>query len=139
MDTQTLIRTLIGAFNDHDGRAFAACYAPDANVIDPQYPEPLVGTEAIVADVEAWFASFPDIVGRVERSVAAGRDVAIAYRMEGTHGGPLAMPDGELAATGASIELAVATIGRVDGEGRIVEERRYYDLAGVMAQLGSTP
>jgi hypothetical protein len=31
---------------------------------------------------------------------------------------------------------SVATVGRLDGQGRVAEERRYYDLAGVMSQLG---
>jgi hypothetical protein len=32
--------------------------------------------------------------------------------------------------------MRAAAIGRLDGQGRIGEERRYYDFAGLLGQLG---
>jgi steroid delta-isomerase-like uncharacterized protein len=136
MPTQTIGSTFVDAFNRHDGAAFAAFYAPDAVVVDPQHSDPLTGTKAITADVDAWFGAFPDIEARIEREVVSGSDYAIAFSMRGTHKGSLLMPGGNVPATDKPIQIAVATIGRMNPNGRIVEERRYYDLAGVMTQLG---
>ena len=136
MGTEDIIRTQLEAFNRHDAAAFAACYTAKAVVADPQSPDLLSGTEAIGKDIGDWFGAFPDIETRVTRTVLNGASYAAEWSMSGTHKGPLVMPDGHVPATGKRLRINVATIGRVDAEGRIVEERRYYDLAGVMSQLG---
>jgi steroid delta-isomerase-like uncharacterized protein len=136
MSTEETIRTQFEAFNRHDAAAFAACYAADAVVTDPQTPEPLTGTWAIAKDVGDWFGSFPDVEARLTRTVVSGADYAAEWSMSGTHKGPLVTPEGHVPATDKPIRLLVVTIGRTGPDGRIVEERRSYDLAGVMNQLG---
>ena len=87
-------------------------------------------------DIGGWFAAFPDIETSVTRTVSDGTTYAAEWSMSGTHKGSLVLPDGHVPATGKPVRINVATIGRLDAEGRIVEERRYYDLTGVMSQLG---
>jgi hypothetical protein len=43
---------------------------------------------------------------------------------------------GDIPATGRSAEVKMAGFTRVDESGSIVEEHRYYDLAGLIDQLG---
>jgi steroid delta-isomerase-like uncharacterized protein len=136
MNADTVIRTQFEAFNRHDSSAFAACYADDARVADPQLSEPLEGAKAITKDVGDWFGSFPDIEARLTRTVFDGNTYAAEWSMRGTHKGPLLTPEGQVPATGKPIRLVVVTIGRIGNDGRIVEERRSYDLAGVLSQLG---
>ncbi|HET7715350.1 MAG TPA: ester cyclase [Bauldia sp.] len=136
MGTEDIIRTQVAAFNRHDAVAFAACYAANAVVADPQSPDPLKGTEAITKDIDDWFGAFPDIETRMTRTVLNGAAYAVEWSMTGTHEGPLVTPDGHIPATGKPVRINVATIGRTDAAGRIVEERRYYDLSSVMSQLG---
>jgi steroid delta-isomerase-like uncharacterized protein len=136
MSTEDTIRTQLDAFNRRDANAFTGCYATKAEVADPQYEEPLQGSEAISKDVGAWFGAFPDIEARIVRTVVNGDTYAAEWTMSGTHKGPLVMPDGHVPATGKPIRVALATVGRLDGQGHIAEERRYYDLAGIMGQLG---
>lgn len=136
MTAQDTIRKQLEVFNRHDAAAFAACYAAEATIADPQFREPLSGGGAIAKDIGDWFGAFPDIKAHVTRTVVNGQAYAAEWSMEGTHKGPLVMPHGHVPATGRPVQISVATIGRLDGEGRIVEERRYYDLAGVMSQLG---
>jgi steroid delta-isomerase-like uncharacterized protein len=136
MNADTVIRTQFEAFNRHDPSAFAACYADDARVADPQFSEPLEGAKAITKDVGDWFGSFPDIEARLTRTVFDGNTYAAEWSMRGTHKGPLLTPEGQVPATGKPIRLVVVTIGRIGNDGRIVEERRSYDLAGVLSQLG---
>jgi steroid delta-isomerase-like uncharacterized protein len=136
MSTEDIINSQLDAFNRRDAAAFAGCYAAQAEVADPQFEEPLKGTEAIAKDIGAWFEAFPDIEAKVVRTVVNGTSYAAEWAMNGTHKGPLVMPDGHVPATGKPVHIAVATVGRLDGQGRVAEERRYYDLAGVMSQLG---
>lgn len=136
MATQDIVRAQLDAFNQHDAGAFAACYAADATVADPQFEEPLKGIKAIAKDIGDWFQAFPDIETRVTRTVVDGTSFAAEWSMTGTHKGPLVVPDGHVPATGKPVRIVVVTIGRLGPGGRIVEERRSYDLASVMSQLG---
>jgi steroid delta-isomerase-like uncharacterized protein len=136
MGTDNVIRTQSDAFNRHDASAFAACYADNARIADPQFSEPLEGAAAIAKDVGDWFGSFPDIEARLTRTVFDGTHYAAEWSMSGTHKGPLITPEGHVPATGKPIRLVVVTIGRVGADGRIVEERRSYDLAGILSQIG---
>jgi steroid delta-isomerase-like uncharacterized protein len=136
MTTDDVIRTQFEAFNRHDASAFAACYSRDAVIADPQFSEPLKGATAIAKDIGDWFGSFPDIGARLTRTVFDGTTYAAEWSMSGTHKGPLVTPEGQVPATGRPIRLVVITMGRVDTDGRIVEERRSYDLAAILSQLG---
>lgn len=136
MSTNDTIRAQFEAFNRHDATAFAACYAAEAVVTDPQTPEPFTGTRAIARDVGEWFGSFPDVEACLTRTVVSGTDYAAEWSMSGTHKGPLVTPEGHVPATDKPIRVSIVTIGRTGPDGRIVEERRAYDLAEVMRQLG---
>lgn len=124
------------SFNRHDPASFAAWYASDARVADPQFDEPLQGAEAVAKDVADWFGAFPDIAARHGHRVSDGDAYAVEWHMEGTHNGSLVTPEGHIPATGRAVRMVVVAIGRLNADGRIVEERRAYDLAGVMNQLG---
>jgi steroid delta-isomerase-like uncharacterized protein len=136
MNARDVIHAQLEAFNRHDPAAFAACYAEKAVIADPQFAEPLSGVAAITKDIGAWFGAFPDIEAQVTFTVVDGVGYAAEWSMSGTHKGALVIPDGHVPATGKPLRLTVATVGSLDTDGRIVGERRYYDLAGVMSQLG---
>jgi steroid delta-isomerase-like uncharacterized protein len=126
----------LASFNRHDAAAFAACYAPGARVADPQFDEALQGADAVAKDVADWFNAFPDITASHARRVSDGDSYAVEWDMEGTHEGSLVTPEGHVPATGRTVRMTVVTIGRLDADGRIAEERRAYDLAGILSQLG---
>ncbi len=124
--------------NRHDADAFAALYAADAVVMDPTYPEPLRGREAIEKDIADFVTAFPDLEVSFGRPIADGRGHAFEITMKGTHRGPLAGPEGEVPATNKTMELPVGVFAELDEDGRIREERRYYDLSTLFGQLGLT-
>jgi steroid delta-isomerase-like uncharacterized protein len=136
MSASDTIRRGIAAVNRGDAAGFASVFAADAVIEDPQYPEPLVGREAIEKDMHDFLVAFPDL--HIElRSLVEGETLcAFEATMRGTHLGPMAMPDGVVAATGRRVESRVAMVIRTNAEGLTVEERRYYDLAGILDQLG---
>jgi hypothetical protein len=97
------------AFDRHDAAGFASAYASNAIVYDPQYPEPLRGRDGVQQDIETFFQTFPDISGAAQRVFEKGND-----------------------------SMTGAIFVRFNGQGEIEEERRYFDVASMMAQLGVT-
>ena len=57
---------------------------------------------------------------------------------QGTHTGPLQGPMGSIPATSKSVTLKSVQVIRVEG-GRAKEMRHYFDLLGMMVQLGLLP
>jgi steroid delta-isomerase-like uncharacterized protein len=137
MRSQTSAR--VQAWNRHDPDAFVAHYAKDATVYDPMYAEPLRGRDAIRRDFEEFMTAFPDTDFSVGAVVVHGGTVAFEVSARGTHKGPLASPAGLVPATNRSIHIPIAAFAHMDEEGLVVEERRYYDVAGLMQQLGLMP
>ncbi len=136
MDAQERYSRAVEAFNRDDPAGFAALYAEDAVVYDPQYPQPLIGREAIEQDAVDVRRSMPDARFTLRTVLQLGESAAVEYDLGGTHSGPLALPDGELEATGLHVDLPGGVFARFDSQGRVAEERRYYDLAGMFNQLG---
>ena len=134
-------RKLAKAITAHDLDAAAKLYATNAVAYDPMYPEPLRGREAIKKDNGVLVRAFPDvrfeIVSVIEKDDRSG---AGEIRIVGTNTGPLATPTGgELPPTNKRIELKGAAFVKLNESGEIVEERRYYDVAAFMRQLGLMP
>lgn len=136
MSARERYATAVEAFNRDDPAAFAELYAEDAMVHDPQYPQPLSGRAAIEQDLTELRRALPDARFTLLHVLQDGPTVAVEYGLSGTHLGPLALPDGEVAPTGRTIDLPGAVFSRIDGDGFVVEERRYWDVAALLAQVG---
>lgn len=127
------------ALNAHDGHAFASFYAEDAVVVDPQYPEPLRGRAAVEQDVTTFLKAFPDLEFSLINTLVDDRLIAGEGKIVGTNNGPIELPGAEeIPATGRRVEFPMAFFSRLNESGKIVEERRYYDLASQQEQLGLT-
>lgn len=138
-DMRSRIGERVQAWNRHDPEACVSFYAEDATVHDPMYTEPLSGRDAIRKDFEDFMTAFPDAAFSVGMVVASGDTVAFEVRVRGVHKGPLAGPAGVAPATNRSIDMPIAAFARVDDHGLVEEERRYYDVAGLVQQLGLMP
>jgi steroid delta-isomerase-like uncharacterized protein len=129
----------IAALNAHDVTRFAGFFSEDVVLVDPSYPEPLHGRAAVVEDMTSFLGAFPDLRMEITRTLVSGATVAVEAVGSGTHTGPLVLPAGEIAPTGRSVRFAFAIFDTLDDRGLIAEERRYYDAASMMAQLGVGP
>jgi steroid delta-isomerase-like uncharacterized protein len=90
------------------------------------------GVDAVLHAVTTFTGAFPDLTIDVRRQHLAGDDVSIVeYAFAGTHRGEL---EG-IPATGRAIEVVACSVVEVR-DGRIVEERDYYDTMTLMTQLG---
>lgn len=130
------VEEVIAALNAHDAAAFGAFYSQDAVVHDPGAPEPLRGRDAIQQSAQRHLTWRPDFDMQVQHVLVDGADVAFRAVIVGTHTGMLQLPAGEVAPTGQRVETPMAVFSRNGEDGLIVEEHRYYDLAGLFRQLG---
>lgn len=139
MTGEELARRYVDTFNKGDVEAWSALFAEDAVIHDPFFPEPTKGRVAIEELQQAMLRAFPDMQWRQLRPVVdAGDRVILELAVQGTNDGPLAMPEGELPATGREITFETGVFWQVGPDGLITEERSYFDATGVAAQLGIT-
>ena len=84
------------------------------------------------------FGMFPDYQIRKIRSFGQDEWVCLEVEETGTMKGPIHAGSREVKPTGKSFKLPSSIICRVDG-GRIGEVRIYFDVLGLMTQLGLGP
>jgi predicted ester cyclase len=80
-----------------------------------------------------------DLRATTRATIVDGTTFVVEGTFTGTHEGPLLTETGEIPPSRRPFTFRGASVGRLDGQGRIVEERRYYDLAGLFAQLQVAP
>jgi steroid delta-isomerase-like uncharacterized protein len=129
---------LLEAWNQRNPELVAAVYHPEVVALDPFYPEPLRGKDAVQDDAGALLRVFPDAEFELLNLMTKEDMCAYELVLRGTHRAPMTIPTGLLLATNKRIELWIATFLRVDDTGRIVEERRYFDVGSLLVQLGAT-
>ena len=132
------IRKLFDGFNSKDYDAIVALVADDFELIDCASGERYTGPEGARRNAEGWLMPFADVKVELLNVVTSG-DWAVAEAVgRGTHTGPMQTPMGEVAPTGRQMELHFCSVIRVQ-DGKIVEERDYYDAMTIANQLGLMP
>ena len=88
----------------------------------------------------AWFAAFPEMDYRVERTIAAETIVVTEWVFLGVHSGPLEHPifDVRIEPSGRTIRLRGISVYDVDA-GLICCETTYVDLSTLYVELGVSP
>ena len=134
-----LMQTLDDAWNAQDWDTFAKRHRAEVVVRWPGQ-NPTHGIHDHRLEGVQMFKTFPD--NRVENRpykvfFASGEWTCSIARFIGTMKGPMAGPDGkEIPPTGKSFEVDFCTVARWDESGQIIEENLFYDLVGLMTQIG---
>ena len=137
MATTTLafFDSYLDAWNAHDPAAVARCMAGCAIYEDVALGRVLHGPSEIAAFVAEATRASSDFRFEQVSLFTAGSDYANEWIMSGTN-------DREVEgvpATGRAFRVRGASVGKLDTSGRIVENRDYYNLAEMFAQLGIEP
>lgn len=133
-----LMLALDDAWNAQDWDAFEKGYKPDAVVRLPGQLPTYTSRDRRLGAIQV-FEEFPD--NRVENRpykvlFAAGDWTCSIARFTGTMTGPMLGPDGtEVPPTGKSFDVDFCTVARWDN-GQVVEENLFYDLVGLLQQIG---
>ena len=130
-----LVARYTAGWNACDPQAVGACFSPDAVNRDIAVRVPLQGREGITEVVAEFMDAFPDPSRAVARIVCEDDLICVEWHMTGTHRGEvLGIP-----ATGAQIEIDGCSIMRVGPDGLIAALTNYWDVAGLLHQLGVVP
>jgi steroid delta-isomerase-like uncharacterized protein len=136
-DNRAAFDAWIDAFNAHDEAAVRALTADDC-VFEGPGGVRLEGGDAVTGYAMVWLNAFSDAKLSVDTVVVDGDWVAMTGTFKGTHDGTLSSPDGDVPATGRTLEGRCSQFVRfVDGKS--VEEHLYYDQIDVVTQLGLVP
>lgn len=134
-----LMVTLDDAWNSQDWDTFKKRHAEEVAVYWPGQPEPTRGKKAHHEEAVQFFQTFPD--NHVENrpyKVLFGQDdwtcsVAI---FTGTMKGPMKGSNGkEIQPTNKKFKVEFCTVAHWK-DGEIIEEKLFYDLVGLMKQIG---
>jgi steroid delta-isomerase-like uncharacterized protein len=135
-DLIAVARQEVEAFSAGDWDRFAETYAPDAVYDEAATGRRFEGSEEILEVNRSWKTAFPDARGTITKASASGDTVTAEITWEGTQSGPLESPQGELPPSNRrAVVRAVQVLEFSDG--RIKENRHYFDALGMLQQLGA--
>ncbi len=138
-ENMELMQTLDDAWNNQDWDLFSARHAEDTVVYWPGQPEPTRGVDNHRAESMEFFRTFPDnhIDNRPYKVLFGQGDWTCSVaRFTGTMKGPMTGTDGQvIPPTNKSFEIEFCTVAHWK-DGQIVEERLFYDLVGMLKQIG---
>jgi steroid delta-isomerase-like uncharacterized protein len=125
------------AWNQRDLATALDAIASSVNWQDPSLPAPITDHDRASGFFTAAWAGFPDLaflpVGDPLIDPVNHR-VSQEWRMVGTHTGE-GFPPG-VPPTGRAFDVAGTDVWQVGHDGRALAVRAYWDVAGLMAQLG---
>lgn len=131
------IERFYNAFGSGDFGAAVEAFTEDSVHIEPVSPTPM--------DLQAWRqygerfkGGLPDAHMEIEQVIEDGDRAAVEARFVGTHTQPLMTPQGEVPASGRSINLPFVECVEIR-DGKIAEHRVYYDQVAFMTALGLMP
>jgi steroid delta-isomerase-like uncharacterized protein len=136
-DPLQVARENVAAVNAHDEARLRATYADDAVLEAPDRAR-LEGGDQAAAYTMVWLRAFPDARQTIVNELAAGDWVVQEFTMEGTHTGTLEAPEGDIPPTNRKGSARGVQIQRI-ADGKIAEERVYFDQVEILTQLGLMP
>jgi hypothetical protein len=136
------MKKLDDSWNAQDLRTFRKYHAKDCIVRWPNQP-PTHGVDAHEQEAIAFFKTFPDqhlINNPYKITLAQGEWTCTVADFRGTMTGPMTMPGGTvIQPTNKSFHVDFCTVARWNEEGQILEENLFYDLTGMLKQIGLMP
>ena len=129
-----IVKAFIATWNKHDTQATMAQLDPDV-----VFQSPLFHVKGVAARTEVnagFMTSMPDFTYKLMRIGGDGDFVAAELLGAGTVTGVTKLPGRDpIPPTGRQVEFAMAGLFRVTPEGKIADERYYYDRMDLMQQL----
>jgi ketosteroid isomerase-like protein len=135
-----LMKTLEDAWNSQDWDTFKERHAENVAVFLPGQPDPTRGLNNHLEEAKGFFKIFPDnhLVNNPYKIFFANGDYTCSVAdFTGTFKGPMKGPDGRMIQpTNRKFQIEFCTDARWKDR-KITEERLFYDLVGMMTQIGA--
>jgi len=136
VDFEQFSKNLAEAINTHNVQKVVDLYADDAVIYQPDLLEPMRDKSEFEQLYAAYFRAFPDLKFEIVALIPEGNLVCMEFRETGSFSGPMATPEGDIPATNKKFEIKGASIFKVNEQGKIVEDRSYFDQATLLRQIG---
>jgi steroid delta-isomerase-like uncharacterized protein len=130
-------RAWVDCINKRSQEQFLDLHGESVVVFDPTLGS-LKGRPALDKMWKGLFSMFPDYQIRKVRSFGQDDWVCLEVEESGTMKGPIHAGPRETPSTGKSFTIPSSIICKIEN-GRIGEVRIYFDVLGLMAQLGLSP
>jgi steroid delta-isomerase-like uncharacterized protein len=133
-----IIQSLVDSFNVRDWDAARRYLSDDLEFADLAMGHTAHGPDEFLAYAQAWAGAFSDMQLELRAAVGDDRHAAGDFVGRGTHDGPMPSPEGEIPATGRSMEEPFVWFCEV-ADGKLTAIRDYYNPLSIMSQLGLVP
>jgi steroid delta-isomerase-like uncharacterized protein len=142
-DTARIVRAGYDAFNQQNGDPSSldpvtTYFAADCEKVDVPSSMTFRGPEGMKQWLTGFITACPDARVEVTKLFATEDHAVVECILRGTHTGPLQGPTGALPPSGRSMRLQACEVHQVRN-GLIVSHHTYYDLLGLLQQLGALP
>ena len=134
--SNAITEKLIAAWNSTDINRIGDLYSADTRVQNPMAPDVLKGVDALKQFEGAMFSAFSDVKWKLVSAVQSGDAIAVEFQVLAKNTAPLQTPKGPIPATNRTVDVRGLSMMKLDAQGRICEERRYFDTAKMFVQLG---
>ncbi len=132
------VEKLFAALETRDFASTDGYYAADFRQEAPGRPAPMT-LEQSRENLQGFITAFPDLSFKLRTKVAQGDSVAVSWTSSGTHTGPLPTPTGDsLPPTNKKASVNGSSFYKFKN-GKIVGSQTYWDMTGLLAQLGLMP
>ncbi len=136
-----LMQTLDDAWNSEDWETFKKRHAENVAVYWPGQPEPTRGRDAHFKESVEFFKIFDNKLENNPYKILFGEGdyTCSVADWTATMIGPMKMANGQtVQPTHKTAKLEFCTVAHWNKTGEILEERLFYDVVGMMRQLGIT-
>lgn len=137
-ESEALARADVETYNARNLDGFTGLFSPDVEVLNVPTGVSARGPNYARDGVQALLTAFPDSKAEIINVIAGERNAAVEYLARGTHTGPLVARAGTLPPTGRKLEMRICDVMDIK-DGKITSIRTYWDMYGLMVQLGVVP
>ncbi len=137
-DLKSIAKQLYESFNDRDWEGALRDVRDDVHVTIVPFGMSVKGREGFTQFMQNWVAMSSDLKVEVVDQHESDRGIVNEIIATGTHDGPFATPEGELASTGRSLEIPAAEIWEFR-DGKVATLRNYVDAAAIWKQIVDAP
>jgi steroid delta-isomerase-like uncharacterized protein len=130
-EAQAMADLYASARNNNQLDLLDSIYAIDVVVTDPSMPDMIQGLDALKEFYMSMQTAFPDFHITFDQVHVANDVVIFDWTVAGTNTGQF----GALPPSGKSVRTSGVAVSRV-ANGKIVDDRVYYDMFGVFMQMG---
>ena len=134
-DNEQIVRQAYKIAEDMDMAAWSAAFTEDGTFTDESVGVTWRGPSELPEQVENYARAFPDMHRELYQLYVSGDIVVVQLALQGTHLGPLHLPDGTLRPTGKRMDAPCCDVFEL-AAGKIKRFDCYPEGSVILTQLG---